>query len=140
MPIATYSVTDGVLEIGAGPLDVSCQVKSLTIEPTENVTTDEAVHVLCGETLPASDTADYTYKMKGSILQDLTTGGFVDYTWNHIGDEVPFTFCPNTTEARQVTGTVRVIPLTIGGESPKRATSDFEWAIIGTPTVGAYVP
>ena len=140
MPIATYSVTDGILEFGSGPLDASCQVKSLTIEPTENVTTDEAVHVLCGDTLAASDTADYTFKMKGEVLQDLTVGGLVDYTWSNIGEEVAFVFVPNEAEARQMTGTVRIVPLSWGGESPKRAVSTFEWAIIGTPTPGAYTP
>jgi hypothetical protein len=36
-----------------------------------------------------------------------------------------------------VTGTVRLIPLAIGGEVPTRPTSDFEWVIIGTPVFGA---
>jgi hypothetical protein len=61
----------------------------------------------------------------------------VDYTWTNAGEEVPFVAVPNTAEGRQVTGVCRLIPLTIGGEVPTRPTSDFEWAIIGTPVLGA---
>jgi hypothetical protein len=136
MPILSYKMGPGTFTLGVAPLDVSCQVTALTINPTENVDTEDAVHVLCGDVLPATDTVDYTYTVAGSLLQDLATGGVVDYTWTNAGDEVPFVFVPNTAEGRQVTGTCRLIPLTIGGDVPTRPSSDFEWAIIGTPLLG----
>ena len=132
MPIKSYKLK-GTLTLGATPLDVSCQVTSVSVNPTENVDTEDAVHVLCGEVLPASDTVDYTYTLSGTVLQDLSTGGVVDYTWDNAGIEVEFEFVPDDTGADKVAGNVRVIPLTIGGEVPGRPTSDFEWAIIGTP-------
>src|SRR5262245_40434597 len=132
MPIKSYKLK-GTLTLGATPLDVSCQVTSCSVNPTENVDTEDAIHVLCGDVLPASDTVDYSYTLSGTVLQDLSTGGVVDYTWTHAGEEVAFEFVPDDTAADTITGTTRVIPLTIGGDVPSRPTSDFEWAIIGTP-------
>lgn len=135
MPIKSYKLK-GKLTLGTTPLDVSCQVTAVTVNPTENVDTEDAVHVLCGETLPASDTVSYTYTLAGSVLQDLSTSGVVDWSWDNKGTEQAFVFTPDDTLTTDptITGTVRVIPLTIGGEVPGRPTSDFEWAIIGTPT------
>jgi hypothetical protein len=133
MPIKSYKLK-GTLTLGATPLDVSCQVTSVSVNPTENVDTEDALHVLCGDVLPASDTVSYAYTLSGTLLQDLSTGGVVDYTWDNAGDEVPFSFTPDDTGVDVVAGTVRLIPLTIGGEVTARPTSDFEWAIIGTPT------
>jgi len=132
VPIKSYKLK-GSLTLGTTPLDVSCQVTSVSVNPTENVDTEDAIHVLCGEVLPASDTVDYSYTLSGTVLQDLSTGGVVDYTWDNAGQEVPFEFVPDDTAADMVTGTCRLIPLTIGGDVPSRPTSDFEWAIIGTP-------
>lgn len=136
MPINAYKVGPGLFTLGVTPLDVSCQVTSLTITPTENVETEEAIHALCGDDLPQSETATYTYRASGTLLQDLAAAGVVDYTWTNEGAEVPFTYVPNTVVDRAVTGTVRVIPLAIGGDVTARATSDFDWACIGKPVFG----
>lgn len=140
MPIKSYKLK-GTLTLGTTPLDVSCQLTSCSVNPTENVDTEDAIHVLCGDVLPASDTVDYTFTISGTLLQDLAAGGVVDYTWTNAGDEVPFEFVPDDTGADMVTGTCRLIPLTIGGDVPSRPTSDFEWVIIGAPvfTPGALV-
>jgi hypothetical protein len=133
VPIKSYKLK-GSLTLGTVPLDVSCQVTSVSVNPTENVDTEDALHVLCGDVLPASDTVSYAYTLSGTLLQDLSTGGVVDYTWDNAGVEVPFEFTPDDTGADTVAGVCRLIPLTIGGEVTARPTSDFEWAIIGTPT------
>ena len=137
MPIKAYKLNNGTLTLGTTPLDVSCQLTSVSVNPTENVETEEAINVLCGEQLPASDTVSYSYTLSGTGLQDLEAGGFVDYTWTNAGDEVPFVFIPDEALARSVTGVVRIIPLSIGGEVPTRPTSDFEWVVIGIPVFGA---
>lgn len=135
MPIKSYKIK-GTLTFGATPLDVSCQVTSCVVTPTENVTTDDAVHVLCGEVLPSSDTVDYSYTLDVTVLQDLSTGGLIDYSWENAGQDVDFDFVPDDslTTDPTITGTVRVIPLIIGGEVPGRPTSDFSWVCTSTPT------
>ena len=137
MPINSYKMKNGTFTIGTAPLDVSCQVTSLTVKPAENVTTEDAVHVLCGDTLESSDTVDYSFTVEGTVLQDLAAAGVVDYTWTHMGEEVAFVFVPDLVTDRSVTGVCRIVPLTIGGDVPTRPTSDFVWKCIGTPVFGA---
>jgi hypothetical protein len=133
MPIKSFTLNNGTLTVGVAPLDVSCQLTNVQINPTENVTTEDAVHVLCGDVLPSSDTVDYAFTLSGTALQDLSLGGFVDYSWTNMGQEVPFTFTPDNDQDATWTGVMRVIPLQVGGDVPTRPTSDFEWVCIGTP-------
>lgn len=136
MAIQSYKPGPGLLTIGTVPLDVSCQVTSMAVEPSENVTSSGVVDVLCGEQLTGDDDVNYTYRLKGTLLQDLAAAGVVDFSWINAGDEVPFSFTPSTALAREVSGVVRVGPLKIGGDVKVRATSDLDWACIGTPTFG----
>jgi hypothetical protein len=133
MPIQSYTLNNGTLTLGAAPLDISCQLTNAQINPTENVTTEDAVHVLCGDVLPSSDVVDYSFTLGGTVLQDLSLSGVVDYSWANMGEEVPFVFTPDNDQAATWTGTVRIIPLQVGGDVPTRPTSDFEWVIVGTP-------
>lgn len=139
MPIESYKLGPGTLTFGTTPTDFSCQVTAATINPSENVEEEDAIPVLCGEELTGEDNVTHTFTISGTLLQDLAADGIVDYTWQNMGQNVPFVFVPSTSAARQVTGTCRIVPLSIGGEVKQRATSDFEFAIIGTPTFGAVV-
>jgi hypothetical protein len=105
--------------------------------PSENVESSDAVPVLSGEELPAEETASVSFVLNATLLQDLAAAGVVDYSWTNSGDEVAFVFIPNTVLDRQVAGTARVVPITIGGEAKTRPTSDISWACIGTPVFGA---
>lgn len=139
MPIGSYKMGPGTLTLGA--FDASCQITNMRVEPAENVTSTDAIPVLCGEELPAEESADYSFRLKGTLVQDLDAAGVCAYTWTNAGTEVAFEFVPNTVEARAVTGTVRVAPITIGGDVSKtaRPTSDIDWAVIGEPVFAAAV-
>lgn len=140
MAIVSTKLGPGTLKLGAaGAEDVSCQVRACAVNATENIESADAIPTLCGEEIPAEESVDYSYELSGTLLQDLTASGVVDYTWTNAGDEVAFEFIPVTALARKVTGTVRLIPLTIGGEVSKtdRLAADFTWSIIGTPVFGA---
>lgn len=135
--IESYKVGPGTLTIGTVPLDVSAQVTACRIVPEESVETVDAVDVLSGEQLAEEETASYKFKLTATFLQDvLAATGLVAYTWDHMGESVPFTFVPNSALARQITGTLRVVPLDIGGDVKKRNTSDWSVSCIGTPTLG----
>ena len=44
---------------------------------------------------------------------------------------------PSTAAAKQVTGTVILDPISVGGdESGQNMSSDFDWAIVGQPVIG----
>lgn len=143
MPIGSYKMGPGTLTFGAGGdlLDLSLQVTNCRIEPAENVKSTDAVPVLGGDEIPAEESADLRYRLKGNVIQDLAAAGVCDWTWQHAGEEHPFTFVPNTAAAREVEGTIRIVPLIIGGDVSKtdRPRSDFDYAVIGVPTFGAVV-
>lgn len=134
MTINSYKVGPGTFALVA--TDFSAQLTQLQVVPSENVESTDVVKVLSGEQLDAEDTATYSYAVTGTFLQDLAAAGIIDYSWQNAGDTVAFTYQPVDATARAVEGFVRIVPLTIGGEVAVRATADFTWQCVGTPTFG----
>lgn len=133
MTILSYKTGPGTLTIGAVPLDVSEQVTSCTLQWEEKVDTIEAVDVLSGGQLPEEETASYKAKLVATFLQDtLATGGLVDYSWTNKGSSVAFKFIPAAANAKKITGTLRVMPIDVGGDVKARATSSVTFACVGT--------
>ena len=141
MAIQSYKVGPGTLKLGvAGAVDVSQQVLSCTVAASENVDEEDDINVLSGDVLEGEDTVSLEWTLSGSFLQDLAASGIVDYTWTNASVVVDFEYVPNTVKDRSIEGQVRLVPLDAGGEAKTRATSDFEWAIVGTPTLGDATP
>jgi hypothetical protein len=138
-PTAT-KLGPGLLTIGdTGTLmDISCRLSAAKVEWDKDKEDD--VPVLCGDTIAGATT--YTSKLTGTIAQDLhDPEGLVNYSWEHKGEQVPFVFVPSTAAGQQVTGTLILDPLDVGGDEVKKnMMSDFEWDIVGDPVLGAYVP
>lgn len=136
MPATTVKLGPGTLTVGATgtPVDFTCQVTAAHVD--WNVDAEDAVTVLCGESVPGTRTYDSV--LAGTLYQDLgLVGGIVEYSWAHKGETVPFTFIPSTDAAQSVTGDLIMDPLTVGGdEAGANMTADFEWAIVGDPVLG----
>lgn len=136
MSVKVVRFGPGTLTLGTAPgTDFSCQVQSLGV----NVDKDEgdSLTVLCGDEVPGN--VQYSYSLAGTLLQDLHTGGVVEYSWTNAGEAVAFTYVPATAEtALSVEGSVIVDPMAIGtsdGEFGDVLTSDIEWACVGKPDV-----
>lgn len=128
MAIVSYTLGDGTLKFDAGgSMNVSCQVTSATASCTENVTSTDDLFVLCGDELPGEETVTHTWQLAFNIVQDITTAGVIAWSWTNKGKEMAFEFIPNTAAARKVTGTVRVIPISVGGDVRSRPTADNTW-------------
>lgn len=140
MPIKSYTVGPGTLTVGSGPLAVSAQFTSATLEVAENVTSTDPIPVLSGEDLPGDETVTFTYTLTGNVFQDLAAAGLVDWSWTNKGTEQPFTFVPNTAEGRQVSGVLKPVPISIGGEAKTRGRSDIAWRCVGEPALGNVGP
>lgn len=126
----------GTLIIGetTTTLDMSCQLSAAHVEWDKDKEDD--VPVLCGEDVAGA--TDYSAKLTGTVLLDLSDGGMVEFTWTHKGEQFPFVFIPNTESAKQVKGTVTIDPLDVGGDEVKKNMSvDFEWDCVGEPTFEA---
>jgi hypothetical protein len=133
----SYTVGPGTFTIGSGPLAVQAQLTSLTVDWTENVqTTGEIINLLDDTTLDTTEeTATYRASVSGNVVQDLSAGGFVAYTWTNKGEEVAFTYQPSDALARDVTGVCVPVPVTIGGEAKTKPRSDFTFRCIGDPVL-----
>lgn len=130
----------GVLIIGdvATGQDASCKTSATKVEWDKDKEDDVAV--LCGSTIAGATT--YSAKLTGTIAQDLhDDNGIVEWSWAHKGEQFPFLFIPNSAAGKQVTGTLTVDPLMVGGDEVKKnMMSDFEWDIVGDPVIDDAVP
>ena len=140
MPATTVKLGPGLLTIGetGTPVDFTCQVIGARVE--WSVDADDPVQVLCGDSVPGDRT--YSASLTGSLFQDLgDAAGIVALSWASKGTELPFTFVPSTEAGQEVSGTLILDPISVGGdEAGANMTSDFDWAIVGEPTLGAIVP
>jgi hypothetical protein len=137
MATNSYTVGPGLFTIGTGPLAVQAQLTSLTVDWTENVaTTGEVINLLDDTTVDTTEeTATYRASISGNVVQDLAAAGFVAYTWDNKGEEVDFTYQPNTGVTRDITGTCVPVPVTIGGAAKTKPRSDFTFRCIGDPVL-----
>lgn len=137
MAIKSYKMGPGSLKVGAGlATDASCQVRACRVNWAETVTEEEDLDVLCGEVLEGEDDATYDASVTFTVIQDIDSGDFVAWTWTNKGTEQLFEFIPSTAEGRKVTGTVRIVPLSVGGDVKARNTSDATWAFTVDPVLG----
>lgn len=90
----------------------------------------------------ASEGGARQYKLTGSAIQSTDSASLWQYVWANSGDEVPFTLAPHgnvTPSAAQphFIGIVKVgAKPAIGGEAGNSAyTFDFEWDVVGEPTL-----
>lgn len=136
----------GILTLGSGALAVQQQLTNCRVEPSENVdASNDTVNFMDGTSdVDDTETVTYTFVLAGNVQQDdLGVGSFIQYTWANRyeaeGDEQPFTFQPNTDVDFAITGLVKVVPVTIGGDAKVKNRSDFSFRIVGDPDLGAVV-
>lgn len=144
MPVKSYKLGPGTLELGTSPtnLDVTAQVRSMLVRVTERVTRVEPIPVLSGEELEGTETVDHDATLVGNVIQDPTVGGMVDFTWTNRGLPVACRFVPSTAAGRVVTGTVVPIPLDFGGDvdGTTRPESAISWRFTAFPDLGELAP
>lgn len=135
MTTVSYLMGPGTLTFGAQA--ASGQITNCRVVPSENIASTDAIPTLDGGELEAQEVASLSWKLEGTVVQDIASGQLTAYTWTNAGAEVAFVFIPNTVAARKVTGTVRIIPFQVGGDVKKKNTADFSMSCIGTPVLAA---
>ena len=139
MAIQTITVGAGTLTLGeAGTLkQFASQVTSCRLVP--EVDTGDPVNVLSGEQAPGDRSESWT--LQGTLLQDFgNIDSTTEWCFSNRGIEFPFEYVLNTAKGRSITGTVTVEAIEIGGDVKTKPTSDFEWTLIGEPTIGDVEP
>lgn len=129
MAIGSFKMGPGTLVLDPDDDDMSfsTQITSGIASSTENVDSTDDVWVLSDEQLPGEDTVTYTWQLALNVVQDIAADGTVAYSWANKGLEKPFLFIPSTAAGRQITGTVRIAPISIGGDVKTRPQADITW-------------
>lgn len=124
----------GTLTIGptGSQIDISCQINNARIAADK--TQDDPRTKLCGTVTPGKIT--YEYALSGNLDTDTDDPeGIFAYSQEHAGQQVEFSFVPNTVGVTGATGTLILDPLDFGAdEFGAPMDSDFEWTILGKPT------
>lgn len=134
--IDTITVGAGTLSLGeTGSLtQLESQVTSCRLVP--DVTVDDPINVLSDEQAAGDRSESFT--LQGTLLQDFGRATGVDishWLYEHRGEEMPFEFVPSTSKGKSITGILVVEAVDIGGDVKTKPTSDFEWQVIGAPTI-----
>ena len=132
--MASYKTGPGSLVLGETGSEEEFNMAVTTCQVEWDVDSDDDIPLLSGDVLAGDD--EYTAVLTGELVQDISATGINTWSWENKGTVQPFVFIPNTVEDRQVTGEVKVMPVTVGGEVKKRAVADFEWACVGEPALG----
>lgn len=134
MPPKTEKVGPGLISVGpvGTPLNFTAQLTSGVVTWKKDKEDDEKV--LSNETVAGDVT--YTASFKATVFQDIgEEAGFQAFTWEHKGEEHPFTYTPSTAAGTSVTGTITVDPIDFGGDVGKKPKADLEWDFSGEPTL-----
>lgn len=134
MAVNTITVGPGTLTLGEVGTTTTFegQVTSLRLVP--NVETEDAINVLSGEQAPGDRSESFT--LSGTLLQDLgALDSTTEFCFTNRGVQMPFVYVPSTAAAKQIEGQVVVEAIEIGGDAKTKPTSDFEWNLVGEPTI-----
>lgn len=136
MAVDAITIGAGTLVLGEeGSLtNFESQVTACRLVPS--VENGDPINVLSGEQAPGDRSESFT--LRGSLLQDFGRADGIDLTawcFEHRGETMPFTFTPSTSRGKSVTGQLTVEAIEIGGDVKTKPTSDFEWSLVGAPTI-----
>lgn len=136
MAVKVLTIGPGVLTIGSDSLLSSFESQVTSVSLVPDVDTDDPINVLSGEQVAGDRSEAFT--LEGEMLQDFgDTNSRTEWLFTHRGEEHPFSFTPNSSKAKKITGNLVVEAVTIGGEARTKATSDFEFQVIGSPVIAA---
>jgi hypothetical protein len=139
MPARTaLQIDDAVITVGAGALAFEQQVTSIRVTVTENVTNIGEDRDFADGTTDSSteERVTFSYAVVVTVQQDsLEDTELTVYTWDHEGEEQPISITPRVGSGKKVTGTVKVVPLDIGGDAKKKNTSDVTWRFTEKPAI-----
>jgi hypothetical protein len=120
--------------------EFSCQSTAVAIRPGSQETGgEEPLEVLCGSEVGGSSaTSDRSATLEITLVSDFLEAGLVAQSWRAEGDRA-FEWTPNgapvkvpgqadaNTPAQKWTGTVKVLPIEVGGTVNERLTPSVSW-------------
>lgn len=108
----------------------------LSIELAPDVSKGDDKTVLSGEVAPGDRTESWA--LSGTLISDFgAESSLVEYCFTKRGTQQPFTFTPSLTSGKQITGILTIEATAIGGEVGETPEPDFEFSLVGEPTLAA---
>ena len=139
MTVNAPTVGPGLLTIGAAAdlTNFSSQIRAAKVVP--DVTKGDPIDVLSGEQAPGDRTESNTLVV--TLQSDFGhTDSRTEWLWAHRGQQHPFVYVPNNALGRQITGTLVVEPIEIGGDVKSKPSAEVTFDIIGEPEFSAVTP
>ena len=134
MAVKILTVGPGKLSIGSDALIQQFESQVTSVKLVPNTETEDAINVLSGEQVAGDRSESFT--LEGSMLQDFgDANSRTEWLFSHRGEEHPFSFQPNNSKGKKITGTLVVEAIEIGGDARTKAQSDFEFQVIGAPVI-----
>lgn len=128
----TNKLGPGLLTIGETSTAGDFSGRAIKVELTPDIDEGDALNYLDGS---AEQDETETWALSGEFVQSFTTGDLAVWCNKNKGQQVPFNFVPNNSGAVQATGTLTVRPVKIGGDVKTKATTEFEFPLVGEPTI-----
>lgn len=132
MAVKAHRLGPGTLHFGATGTETEFSGQTTNMRLSPSVNEEDAIPVLSGEELAGDDSVDWV--VAGTLLQSFDREGLIYWCYENRLTEVPFEFVPNNVESDYGwRGTVKVVPLEVGGDVKTKNTTDFEFRCIGEP-------
>ena len=130
MAIQESRLKTGTLTLDALPF--ASQATNVTLEPDTD-TEGEDLEVLSGETLAEEEV--YSWSLEIEAIQDFDDpAGFVKFCKDNAGQLVPFVWAPTGASGPSYAGTVKVRPVSIGGDVNTRLSTSASFPVSGDVT------
>ena len=128
----TNKLGPGVLTIGDSATAGDFAGRAIKVELTPDIDEGDALNYLDGS---SEQDETETWTLSGEFVQSFTTGDLAVWCHKHKGEQLAFDFVPNKAGAVQAKGTLTVRPVKIGGDVKTKATTEFEFPLVGEPTI-----
>ena len=138
MPVTIDRLGPGTLTVGTGPMAFEMQVARCVLVP-EN--TEDGIIPTLGDPFPAPEVTT-TWSLEGDVVSDWgQEDGVINYCMDNANDLQDFVFVPNAdTSNIQYSGTLRIVPLEIGGTVQEIIQTAFSFPLDGAPVRGTTTP
>lgn len=128
----------GLLELGESGAIANLARKCTAVTLTPEVSRDDPRQFLSGDQEPGARTE--AWNLTGTLAQDYGATDAMGVLFNHRGQQMTFRFLPDSGQGQPVSGRLIVEAVALGGEVGTKPTSDFDFPLVGAPTIADDAP
>lgn len=135
--MAIRTLGPGSLKIGAtaSAREWAGDLTKTTLSP--DTSSEDPIPLLDGSNLDGEDTTAWT--LGGTLVDNFELDSLQAFALANAGQTLPFVWTPNDAGGVDFSGVVKIRPIGWGGDVKKKNTQDFEFPLIGDPTLGEIV-